>query len=50
VTAEPSRESDQMNWLGTIIHLVLLYVFLGIIVTAFRPTPLLLLVGRSGHW
>jgi hypothetical protein len=27
---------------------VLLYVFLGIIVTAFRPTPLLLLVGRSG--
>jgi hypothetical protein len=43
VTAEPSRESDQMNWLGTITHLVLLYLFFGVIVTAFRPTPLSLI-------
>jgi hypothetical protein len=28
-----------MNWLGIIIHLVLLYLFLGVIVTALRPTP-----------
>ena len=27
-----------MNWLGTVIHLVLLYLCLGVIVTAFRPT------------
>ena len=27
-----------MNWLGTVIHLVLTYLFLGVIVTAFRPT------------
>jgi hypothetical protein len=39
VTAEPSREADQMNWLGSIIHVVLLYLFLGFIITAFRPTP-----------
>jgi hypothetical protein len=28
-----------MNWLGTVIHLVLLYLCLGVIVTALRPTP-----------
>jgi hypothetical protein len=39
VTAEPSRESDQMNSLGSIIHVVLLYLLLGFIITAFRPTP-----------
>jgi hypothetical protein len=39
VTAKPSREADQMNWLRSIIHVVLLYLFLGFIITAFRPTP-----------
>ena len=28
-----------MNCLRTVIHLVLLYLFLGVIVTALRPTP-----------
>jgi hypothetical protein len=28
-----------MNWLGTVIHLVLLYLCLGVIATALRPTP-----------
>ena len=28
---------NQMDWLGTVIHLVLLYLCLGILVTAFRP-------------
>src|SRR4029453_9400314 len=28
-----------MNCLRTLIHLVLLYLFLGVIVTALRPTP-----------
>jgi hypothetical protein len=39
VTAEPSREADHMNWLGIITHLVLLYLFLGVIVTALRSMP-----------
>jgi len=39
VTAEPFARSDQMNWLGTVIHVVLLYLCLGVIVTALRPTP-----------
>jgi hypothetical protein len=39
VTAKPSREADQMNWLGTVIHLVLLYLFLGVVVTALRSMP-----------
>src|ERR1700745_4094807 len=28
-----------MNWLRSIIHVVPLYLFLGFIITAFRPTP-----------
>jgi hypothetical protein len=31
--------SDQMNCLRTVIHLVLLYLFLGFAVTIVRPTP-----------
>jgi hypothetical protein len=28
-----------MNWLRTIIHVVLLYLFLGVAITVVRPTP-----------
>lgn len=39
MTAEPSREADYMNWLRTIIHVVLLYLSLGVAVTVVRSTP-----------